>query len=81
MKRFSFWIVAAAVVALMMLMDACDEVREDGTNDTILDAMVIVRTVRGHDYVIFRTGHGCIAALHAESCPCKEAGEKCRESK
>ena len=47
----------------------------------ILDAMVIVRTVRGHDYVIFRTGHGCIAALHAESCPCKEAGEKCRESK
>ena len=64
-----------AIVVAALLLGGCDELNVDGTNDTILDAVVMVRTVRGHDYVIFRTGHGCVAALHAASCPCMKGGK------
>ena len=53
--------------------DEADE-NKDGTGATWY-SHVEVRTVRGHDYIIFGSRSGC-SALHAESCPCKEGGDE-----
>lgn len=63
----------AAAAAALLLSGCAEDVHDDGTGGCLLTTKVEVHTVRGHDYIVFIQSLSAISALHAESCPCKEA--------
>lgn len=65
----------AAMVAALCLCGCGYEPNPDGTDSTIDFSECFVRTVRGHEYLVFSVRQGC-SALHSASCPCRKGGEE-----